>query len=208
MVRIGSFERLLGPATVSEWHHLAYVQSLGTASYYYDGKLVHESTSDPLPAAAEGGFWLGGLASGVNDEGTLLFNGWIDEVRYQSFNPLAAGAFNPTDFLIRSTPLPGDFNHNGVVDAADYVVWREHPAAYTRQPTITSGAARNFGQTGRWQRLGRRCECCRSRTCNVGTVDECGGWLVSPATPGSRVRSIKWLTRETCRQLTLGAGTF
>jgi concanavalin A-like lectin/glucanase superfamily protein/dockerin type I repeat protein/PEP-CTERM motif-containing protein len=125
VVRIGSFERLLGPATVSEWHHLAYVQSLGTASYYYDGKLVDETTSDPLPVAADGGFWLGGLAIGVNGEGTLLFNGWIDEVRYQSFNPLAAGAFNPTDFLIRSSPVVGDYNGSGVVDAADYVVWRK-----------------------------------------------------------------------------------
>jgi hypothetical protein len=125
VVRIGSFERLLGPATVSEWHHLAYVESLGTASYYYDGKLVDETTSDPLPVAAEGGFWLGGLAYGVNGEGTLLFNGWIDEVRYQSFNPLAAGAFNPTNFLIRSSPLVGDYNGNGVVDVADYTVWRD-----------------------------------------------------------------------------------
>lgn len=124
-VRIGPFERLLGPATESEWHHLAYVQSLGTASYYYDGKLVDETTYDPLPAAADGGFWLGGLPNGVNGEGTLLLNGWIDEVRYQSFNPLAAGAFNPTDFLIRSGPLIGDYNGNGVVDAADYVVWRK-----------------------------------------------------------------------------------
>jgi hypothetical protein len=144
VVRIGPFERLLGPATVSEWHHLAYVQSLGTASYYYDGKLVHETTSDPLPAAAEGGFWLGGLASGVNDEGTLLYNGWIDEVRYQSFNPLAAGAFNPTDFLIRSTPLPGDYNHNAVVDAADYVVWRKTDSG---NPQGYVDWRKNFGES-------------------------------------------------------------
>ena len=155
VVRIGSFERLLGPATISEWHHLAYVQSLGTASYYYDGKLVDETTSDPLPVAADGGFWLGGLAIGVNGEGTLLFNGWIDEVRYQSFNPLAAGAFNPTDFLIRSSPLVGDYNGNGVVDAADYVVWRKTdgtPAGYNAwrthfgQPT-GSGAAETGATT-------------------------------------------------------------
>ena len=124
VARIGSFERSLGTATIGEWHHLAYVQSLGSAAYYYDGKLVHETTSDPLPVAAEGGFSLGGVPIGMNEEGALLFNGWIDEVRYQSFNPLAAGLFNPTDFLIRTTPLVGDYNENGVADAADYVVWR------------------------------------------------------------------------------------
>jgi hypothetical protein len=126
VARVGSFERSLGPATAFEWHHLAYVQSLGTASYYYDGKLVHETTSDPLPTSAKGGFWLGGLSTGVSDEGTNLFNGWIDEVRYQSFNPLSAGSFNPTAFLIRPAPMSGDYNDDGAVDAADYVVWRKN----------------------------------------------------------------------------------
>jgi hypothetical protein len=125
VARVGSFERSLGPAPAFEWHHLAYVQSLGTASYYYDGKLVHETTSDPLPTPANGGFWLGGLGTGASDEGVHLFNGWIDEVRYQSFNPLSAGAFNPTAFLIRAAAGPGDFNADGVVDAADFVVWRK-----------------------------------------------------------------------------------
>jgi Concanavalin A-like lectin/glucanases superfamily len=128
VARVGSFERSLGPATAFEWHHLAYVQSLGTAAYYYDGKLVHETTSDPLPSEAQGGFWLGGMAAGDNDEGAFLFNGWIDEVRYQSFNPLAAGSFNPFSFLIRDVP-PGDFNADGAVDAADYVVWRRSNGA-------------------------------------------------------------------------------
>ena len=122
VVRIGEFQRVLGHATVGRWHHLAYVQSLGTASYYFDGKLVHETSSDPLPVSAKGGFWLGGMSAGDNDEGALLFNGWMDEVRYQSFNPLAAGSFDPLSFLIRD--VPGDFNADGVVDAADYVAWR------------------------------------------------------------------------------------
>jgi len=106
VVRVGTFERVLGPAPVGEWHHLAYVQSLGTVGYYYDGKLVTETASDPLPIAGTGGFWLGGMGNpGV--DGTFLFNGWIDEVRYQTFNPLAAGSFNPTAFLITPIPEPG-----------------------------------------------------------------------------------------------------
>jgi hypothetical protein len=102
VARIGSFERILGPAGELEWHHLAYVQSLGTKSYYYDGKLVAQNTTDPLPTAATSGFWLAGL-SNPSDE-INFFNGFIDEVRYQSFNPLSAGAFEPTSFLI--TPEP------------------------------------------------------------------------------------------------------
>ena len=103
VARVGNFERVLGPAAVGEWHHLAYVHSLGTVGYYFDGKLVAETMSDHLPLAATGGFWLGGIGNPLA-EGRFLFNGWIDEVRYQSFNPLAAGAFNPTAFLI--TPIP------------------------------------------------------------------------------------------------------
>jgi len=104
VARIGSFSRTLGLAGGLKWHHLAYVQSLGSESYYYDGKLVLQTTADPLPVAASGGFWLGGrsTASGAAD----LFSGQIDEVRYQSFNPIAAGAFEPTNFLI-SVPEPG-----------------------------------------------------------------------------------------------------
>jgi hypothetical protein len=101
----GVIERALGPADPLTWHHLAYVQTLGTSSYYFDGKLVGSSTADPLPQTATGGFWIGGHAAAGSDPGEYLFNGWIDEVRYQSFNPLAAGAFEPTNFLI--TPEPG-----------------------------------------------------------------------------------------------------
>jgi hypothetical protein len=103
VVRIAATERVLGPAQNGVWHHLAYVQSLGTSSYYYDGQLVASSATDPVPLTATGGFWVGGrhVATDTLDP----FNGWIDEVRYQSFNPVAAGLFNPTDFLIQ-TPEP------------------------------------------------------------------------------------------------------
>ncbi len=106
VARIGTFERVLGPAAVAEWHHLAYVKTFNTADYYYDGKLVFETTGDPLPVAGSGGFWLGGMGEIPSESGSFLFNGWIDEVRYQSFNPLAAGAFDPTAFLIRPIPEP------------------------------------------------------------------------------------------------------
>jgi hypothetical protein len=103
VARLGAAEHALGPADVGAWHHLAYVFSLGTSSYYYDGTLVATSNSDPAPAAATGGFWVGGRLSGDNVQYGL--NGWVDEVRYQTFNPIAAGAFEPTAFLI--VPEPG-----------------------------------------------------------------------------------------------------
>lgn len=99
------FSQTLGPATDGAWHHLAYVRSFSNASYYFDGKLVKETTTDPVPIipAATDGFWIG--ARTFSDGPGFVFNGEIDEVRYQSFNPIAAGAFDPTNFLI-TVPEP------------------------------------------------------------------------------------------------------
>lgn len=98
VARIGSKDHPLGPTASGTWHHLAYIQSFGNASYYFDGKLVSSTSTDSLPVPPSGGFWLGGLNSAGAD--TNLFNGYVDEVRYQSFNPIAAGAFDPAAFLI------------------------------------------------------------------------------------------------------------
>ena len=38
---------------------------------------------------------------------------------------VATGSKNPFGIAVVSTPLPGDYNDNGVVDAADYTVWRD-----------------------------------------------------------------------------------
>jgi hypothetical protein len=98
VARIGAIDHPLGSTGSGTWHHLAYVQSFANASYYYDGKLISSTSTDPLPLAPTGGFWVGGRQSGVNN--LDLFNGYVDEIRYQSFNPIAAGAFEPTAFLI------------------------------------------------------------------------------------------------------------
>ncbi|HEV8290450.1 MAG TPA: LamG domain-containing protein [Tepidisphaeraceae bacterium] len=104
MFRAGSFSQELGPANDGAWHHLAYVRTFSNASYWFDGKLVKETTTDPAPLATADGFWIGGRTYPTG--AGYVFNGLIDEVRYQTFNPLAAGAFDPTSFLI-TVPEPG-----------------------------------------------------------------------------------------------------
>jgi len=98
VARIGAVDQALGPADNGIWHHLAFIQSFDNASYYYDGNLVNSTTGAPVPVAPTGAFWLGGRKLGIND--VDLFNGNVDEVRYQSYNPIAAGAFEPANFLI------------------------------------------------------------------------------------------------------------
>ena len=98
-------EQVLGPAQVGAWHHLGFIHSSVGGfrnEFYYDGKLVASDIGLPLDASS--GFWLAGHPHPLIDPGTYLFSGWIDEVRYQSFNPLAAGAFDPTSFLIIPEP--------------------------------------------------------------------------------------------------------
>lgn len=115
VARFGAAEFKLGPADVGAWHHLAYLRNFNVHSWYYDGNLVGQVVQDPPGSTpSSGGFWVGGMsdapAPAVNADlvGNTLFgfNGWIDEVRLQTFNPAAAGAFEPTAFLISAVPEP------------------------------------------------------------------------------------------------------
>jgi hypothetical protein len=56
-----------------------------------------------------------GRTSAFNDLGQLAFSA--------TFTDGSAGVF--VSDLVANSVLPGDFNHNGRVDAADYVVWRK-----------------------------------------------------------------------------------
>jgi hypothetical protein len=44
-------------------------------------------------------------------------------------------------------PLAGDYNNNGTVDAADYVAWRDNPAAFGGNPAGYTTWRTNFGRT-------------------------------------------------------------
>jgi hypothetical protein len=50
-------------------------------------------------------------------------------------------------FRMASIPVPsGDYNGNGVVDAADYVLWRKNPANYGNSAGYSTWRS-NFGQS-------------------------------------------------------------
>jgi hypothetical protein len=74
---------------------------------------------------------------------TDFFNGFIDEVR------LSNRALAPYEFLFSpdaSAMLVGDYNDDGVVDAADYVVWRNNVggAGLPNDPTPNSVDANDY----------------------------------------------------------------
>ena len=156
----------------------------------------------------------------VDDEGELLFLSklfeFADGLVDIEADPILSQnnfVFNQTiipteDFPTETIAFPGDYNHNGTVDAADYVVWR-----HTLGQSGTSLAADGDGSgtidqadydewcaplrsNGR-QRHGCQYECRGSRTSNTGAADDCGGWLVSPATSSRAAQLFKTHQRVT-----------
>jgi hypothetical protein len=47
--------------------------------------------------------------------------------------------------------LPGDFNNNGVVDAADYVMWRNNAGSTTALPNDSIGGTIGPAQYNEWR---------------------------------------------------------
>jgi hypothetical protein len=74
---------------------------------------------------------LDNTAAAVTTTGSLsnpASTGPIDWIEFQFFNTPSSASLN-TDFYIKSMQIlaaPGDYNRNGTVDAADFVLWRNH----------------------------------------------------------------------------------
>jgi Low-density lipoprotein receptor repeat class B/PEP-CTERM motif len=62
------------------------------------------------------------------------------------FQDVLTGLASPTAIVIVPT-LPGDYNQNGTVDAADYVMWRKNPDAFGGDPAGYDTWRAQFGQT-------------------------------------------------------------
>ena len=107
--------------------------------------------------------------SGMVDLNTLIdpLSGWelldaadINDAGQITGQGLIGGEYHA--YLLTPVPIPGDFNHDGTVDAADYVVWRKTDGTPSRIQHLAHQLRPN-----RRQRLGRQCECHRSRTDNA-----------------------------------------
>jgi hypothetical protein len=105
------------------WYHVAGVREANQFRIYVDGVERGSTTVSASEdyTAPQQTFSIGGARSGTNPILGGNFFGYIDEVR------LSDTALTPDKFL--NGPLvvgtPGDYNNNGVVDAADYVLWRK-----------------------------------------------------------------------------------
>jgi hypothetical protein len=86
------------------------------------------------------GGWVLSSAAAISDTGWIAGNGLFD--------PDGAGGQAAYDrmFLLQLPPLAGDYNRNGIVDAADYVVWRNGLGATYTQDDYNVWRS-HFGQT-------------------------------------------------------------
>jgi hypothetical protein len=105
VVRVGKQEKVLAPASTTTWTHLAYLRNFDTDDFFVNGELAGETTLGTAAATSADTFALG--VNLFDAQHPDLFNGLIDETRLMTYNPLAAGAFNPAaDFLITPVPEP------------------------------------------------------------------------------------------------------
>jgi probable HAF family extracellular repeat protein len=104
------------------------ITSDSTHAFLYtsgNGMVDLNSLIDPLSG------WESLDASAINDAGQITGQGLIgDEYHAYLVTPVP--------------PIPGDFNHDGTVDAADYVVWRKNPGGIYTQNDFNLWRA-NFG---------------------------------------------------------------
>lgn len=125
----------LGPVIEPDvWYDLAVVGDGTNANFYLQSpsdsqyQLIGTLPQNGLRSAHSTAGWAIGRGQfdGTNDgvaNGTPAdgFRGWIDEVRISN-------SAIPVDQLLASPAVPvvpGDYNKNGLVDAADYTVWRD-----------------------------------------------------------------------------------
>ena len=96
--------------------------------------------------------------------------------------------------------VPGDYNHNGTVDAADYVVWRKD----RRHAGRLQHLARQLRRAGRQRRGGTVAERVgrRPRAVDAGDASSGGCGRVFTSTPGRIESPENSSTRETGQQST------
>lgn len=128
------------------WHHVVLnIDRDATTSVYIDGALFGSNTTSAGSLDGAFNFRLfndgtGTYSAGAGFSNLMLdeFSAWSrlltnDEIAFLSSSAIAIG-------------LAGDFNHNGIVDGADYVVWRKGLGSTFTQNDYNTWRT-NFGAT-------------------------------------------------------------
>lgn len=144
------------PFPLNEWHNVTITYDYNgtpgaTLDMYYDGvKIRTQGNTGPgtnigpwaLRAPSD---YYDGLAFGsVYDSGGRRTRGNLDEAYI--FNRKLTDA--EVALLVSLGNTPGDYNGDGKVNASDYVIWRDNPAANGGNPAGYNTWRSNFGAGG------------------------------------------------------------
>lgn len=148
------------PWPANQWFHLAATYDknanggAGEFAMYYNGTRIRGGPANGPAGAVDLGAWdirgfgqyYDGLGVGaVYDSGARRLHGMMDEL-YIFTRALSATEIG-TLAMLAPPVTPGDYNEDGTVDAADYVVWRKNPAAFGGDPDGYNTWRTNFGRT-------------------------------------------------------------
>jgi hypothetical protein len=136
-------------------HELGHALGFGASEDWNDlvsgstfvGTAAMAGNGGPVPLAADGSHWQNGLVSaiyGLSMFQTPLMTAGLPTGVRRRVTAVEVGALIDIGWSAAPpTGLPGDYNRNGTVEAADYVVWRN-----TRGQNVTPGSGADGSGNG------------------------------------------------------------
>jgi hypothetical protein len=130
--------------------------SLGNKNAYLNGGTTSSEAGAYPTYTANNQFVIGGLdpdgTAGTPGQGyNQLVIGDIAEIliynNVDAAQRTAVESYLKNKYFQAATNLPGDYNADGKVDAADYVMWRNDPSAFGDDPAGYSTWRAHFGET-------------------------------------------------------------
>jgi hypothetical protein len=152
----GTFQSDLEPFTLPDETPFMLTTSwtsTGSKNAYLDGgPAFHEDGANPT-YAADNNFVIGGLNThGSVPGGEFIHQRLLGDIaEILIYNNVDAAQRTAVESYLRQkyfqAAIPGDYNGNGRVDAADYVAWRKDPASFGGNPAGYNTWRAHFGET-------------------------------------------------------------
>ncbi len=121
------------PVKFGEWQHVAFWTTGSYWQIYVDGVAQYDTSYGVMNYGSPGGQ----ATIGADKDGFSEYKGLVDEQRVFTW----AGAFNPASLLFFTLRNEGDVNEDGLVNQADYNIWRTNVGAVPTGLTLLQGRA-------------------------------------------------------------------
>jgi hypothetical protein len=198
-VSIHELGHALGLGTSTDWTALvdaANVKFTGTNS-----KLLNGNQSVPLASATNLAHWAFGTQSvvyGASTSQEAAMDPDIQKGTRKKLTALDAAGLQDIGWSLGSAPaVNGDYNNNGIVDTADYILWRRYFGQLIALPNrITAGTITGADYTAWRSNFAKLAPGAATSELNGGgTVPEPTAWLLSLVLAG-----LAYLNRNTLRR--------